>query len=124
MVPATTTTPLRHRVHGLDRGAARRFTTGISAADRATTILTAIAPTTRSPTDISRPGHVFPSRARPGGVLGRAGQTEASVDLAASPVQPAAVICEIMNEDGTMARLPDLGVLRRARPEDRLRSPT
>ncbi len=83
-------------------------TTGISAADRATTILAAIAPDAK-PTDIVRPGHVFPLRARAGGVLRRAGQTEGSVDLARlAGLRPAGVICEIMNDDGTMARLPDL----------------
>jgi 3,4-dihydroxy 2-butanone 4-phosphate synthase/GTP cyclohydrolase II len=85
-----------------------KVTTGISAADRAATILTAIAPATR-PEDLLRPGHVFPLRARRGGVLKRAGQTEASVDLAAlAGLAPAGVICEIMNDDGTMARVPDL----------------
>jgi 3,4-dihydroxy 2-butanone 4-phosphate synthase / GTP cyclohydrolase II len=85
-----------------------RVTTGISAADRAETVRVAIDPRTR-PYDLARPGHVFPLRARKGGVLKRAGQTEASVDLAViSGSMPAAVICEIMNEDGTMARLPDL----------------
>jgi 3,4-dihydroxy 2-butanone 4-phosphate synthase/GTP cyclohydrolase II len=85
-----------------------RVTTGISAQDRAETVRVAIDPKTR-PHDLARPGHVFPLRARKGGVLKRAGQTEASVDLAAiAGMTPAAVICEIMNEDGTMARLPDL----------------
>lgn len=85
-----------------------RVTTGISAADRAETVRVAIDPKSR-PYDLARPGHVFPLRARKGGVLKRAGQTEASVDLASiAGVMPAAVICEIMNEDGTMARLPDL----------------
>jgi 3,4-dihydroxy 2-butanone 4-phosphate synthase/GTP cyclohydrolase II len=83
-------------------------TTGISAADRATTIRAAIADDAR-PNDIVRPGHVFPLRAREGGVLRRAGQTEGSVDLARlAGLKPAGVICEIMNDDGTMARLPDL----------------
>jgi 3,4-dihydroxy 2-butanone 4-phosphate synthase / GTP cyclohydrolase II len=83
-------------------------TTGISAADRAATVLTAIDPATR-PEDLLRPGHVFPLRARKGGVLKRAGQTEASVDMATlAGLVPAGVICEIMNEDGTMARVPDL----------------
>src|SRR5690349_13373289 len=83
-------------------------TTGISAADRTRTILTAIDPATR-PSDLARPGHVFPLRAREGGVLVRAGQTEASVDLARmAGLAPAGVICEIMNEDGTMARVPEL----------------
>jgi 3,4-dihydroxy 2-butanone 4-phosphate synthase/GTP cyclohydrolase II len=85
-----------------------KITTGISAADRAATILTAIDPATR-PEDLLRPGHVFPLRARKGGVLKRAGQTEASVDLAMlAGLRPAGVICEIMNDDGTMARVPDL----------------
>src|SRR5687767_1669210 len=85
-----------------------RVTTGISAADRAETVRVAIDPKTR-PYDLARPGHVFPLRARKGGVLKRAGQTEASIDLAVmSRLTPASVICEIMNEDGTMARLPDL----------------
>ena len=83
-------------------------TTGISAYDRARTIRVAIDPATR-PSDLSRPGHVFPLRARKGGVLVRAGQTEASVDLARlAGLLPAGVICEIMNEDGTMARVPQL----------------
>jgi 3,4-dihydroxy 2-butanone 4-phosphate synthase/GTP cyclohydrolase II len=85
-----------------------RVTTGISARDRAETVRVAIDPKTK-PADLARPGHVFPLRAKKGGVLKRAGQTEASVDLAAiAGCSPAAVICEIMNEDGTMARLPDL----------------
>ncbi len=84
------------------------ITTGISAQDRAKTILTAIADDVR-PDDLVRPGHVFPLKARRGGVLVRAGHTEASVDLARlAGLKPAAVICEIMNEDGTMARMPDL----------------
>src|ERR671930_127494 len=88
--------------------ARRGVTTGISAADRATTIRTAADPKTK-PTDLVRPGHIFPLRARKGGVLMRPGQTEASVDLARiAGLTPAAVICEIMNEDGTMARLPEL----------------
>lgn len=88
--------------------ARRGVTTGISARDRAKTIKTAIHPRTRS-TDIARPGHIFPLRAQPGGVLQRAGQTEGSVDLARlSGMYPAGVICEIMNEDGTMARVPQL----------------
>jgi 3,4-dihydroxy 2-butanone 4-phosphate synthase/GTP cyclohydrolase II len=83
-------------------------TTGISAADRAHTIQVAISPAT-TPQDLARPGHVFPLRARKGGVLVRAGQTEAAVDLARmAGLIPAGVICEIMNEDGTMARVPDL----------------
>jgi 3,4-dihydroxy 2-butanone 4-phosphate synthase / GTP cyclohydrolase II len=88
--------------------ARRNVSTGISAFDRAQTIHTAIDPKTQ-PSDLGRPGHVFPLRARDGGVLIRAGQTEASVDLAAvAGLTPAGVICEIMKEDGTMARIPDL----------------
>ncbi len=88
--------------------ARRGVTTGISAADRATTVLTAVAETTR-PEDLVSPGHVFPLRARKGGVLVRTGQTEGSTDLARlAGYKPAAVICEIMKDDGTMARLPDL----------------
>jgi 3,4-dihydroxy 2-butanone 4-phosphate synthase/GTP cyclohydrolase II len=88
--------------------ARNRVTTGISAADRAATVLTAIDPTTR-PGDLLRPGHMFPLRARAGGVLKRAGHTEASVDLASlAGLYPGAVICEIMDTDGSMARLPRL----------------
>jgi 3,4-dihydroxy 2-butanone 4-phosphate synthase / GTP cyclohydrolase II len=82
--------------------------TGISAADRAATVLAAIDPDTR-PSDLARPGHMFPLRARKGGVLVRAGQTEAAVDLARiAGLYPAGVICEIMNDDGFMARVPEL----------------
>ncbi len=89
-------------------GAKGKITTGISAADRAVTIQTVLDPATR-PEDISRPGHVFPLRAREGGVLTRAGHTEAAVDLARlAGLYPAGVICEIMNDDGTMARVPQL----------------
>ena len=88
--------------------ARRGVTTGISALDRATTIRTALNPETR-PSDLARPGHVFPLRAQKGGVLKRAGQTEGSIDLARlAGLSPAGVICEIMNEDGTMARVPHL----------------
>jgi 3,4-dihydroxy 2-butanone 4-phosphate synthase/GTP cyclohydrolase II len=83
-------------------------TTGISAFDRAKTILTAIDPKTK-PSDLARPGHIFPLKAKDGGVLARAGQTEAAVDLARlAGLYPAGVICEIMNEDGSMARMPQL----------------
>jgi 3,4-dihydroxy 2-butanone 4-phosphate synthase/GTP cyclohydrolase II len=83
-------------------------TTGISAADRATTVHTAIADDAK-PSDLARPGHVFPLRAREGGVLRRAGQTEGSTDLARlAGLKPAAVICEVMNDDGSMARMGDL----------------
>jgi 3,4-dihydroxy 2-butanone 4-phosphate synthase / GTP cyclohydrolase II len=88
--------------------ARRGITTGISAADRATTILVAVDPNSR-PQDLCRPGHIFPLRAKNGGVLVRPGQTEASVDMARiAGLYPAGVICEIMNEDGTMSRLPQL----------------
>ena len=84
------------------------ITTGISAADRAATIRAAVADDVR-PEDIVSPGHVFPLRAKAGGVLARTGQTEGSVDLARlAGLKPAAVICEIMREDGSMARMPDL----------------
>ena len=95
--------------------AERRFgvTTGISAADRAATIHVAINPATVA-ADLRRPGHVFPLRAQPGGVLQRVGQTEASVDLARlAGLTPAGVICEILNADGTMARRPELEVFAR-----------
>ena len=86
----------------------RDVTTGISSYDRAQTIVAAVDPRTR-PEDLARPGHVFPLRSRPGGVLARRGQTEASVDLARlAGLQHAAVICEIMNRDGSMARAFDL----------------
>lgn len=88
--------------------AATGVTTGISAADRAHTIRVCMDPATR-PQDLARPGHVFPLRAREGGVLVRSGQTEAAVDLARlAGLQPGGVICEIMNPDGTMARVPEL----------------
>jgi 3,4-dihydroxy 2-butanone 4-phosphate synthase / GTP cyclohydrolase II len=89
-------------------------TTGISAADRATTILTAVNPLSTA-ADLIRPGHVFPLRARAGGVLARAGQTEAAVDLARlAGLCPAGVICEVMKDDGTMARVPELMAFARA----------
>ena len=88
--------------------ASRNVSTGISAADRAITIQTAVDPKAQ-PEDLIRPGHIFPLRARRGGVLKRAGQTEAAVDLARiAGLSPAGVICEIMNDDGTMSRLPEL----------------
>ncbi len=88
--------------------AARGVTTGISAYDRATTIL-AIANSKSAPDDLTQPGHVFPLRAKDGGVLRRAGHTEAAVDLARmAGLQPAGVLCEILHDDGTMARLPEL----------------
>lgn len=90
--------------------AATGVTTGISAADRARTIAVAIEPQSH-PHDLARPGHVFPLRARPGGVLERPGHTEAAVDFAKLlNKRPAGVICEIMNDDGTMARRPDLEI--------------
>ncbi|HMS39788.1 MAG TPA: 3,4-dihydroxy-2-butanone-4-phosphate synthase, partial [Pyrinomonadaceae bacterium] len=85
-------------------------TTGISAADRAKTILTAVNPASKA-NDLARPGHIFPLRAKRGGVLVRVGQTEASVDMARiAGLNPSAVICEIMNDDGTMSRLPELEI--------------
>jgi 3,4-dihydroxy 2-butanone 4-phosphate synthase/GTP cyclohydrolase II len=85
-----------------------RTSTGISASDRAQTVLVAIDPATR-PSDLARPGHMFPLRSRTGGVMVRAGQTEAAVDLARiAGLYPSGVICEVMNEDGTMARVPEL----------------
>lgn len=88
--------------------ARKGISTGISAADRAHTILTAVDPKAR-PRDLARPGHIFPLRAKNGGVLVRPGQTEASIDIARlAGLYPAGVICEVMNEDGTMARLPQL----------------
>ncbi|MFL5303120.1 MAG: 3,4-dihydroxy-2-butanone-4-phosphate synthase, partial [Anaeromyxobacteraceae bacterium] len=93
--------------------AAKGVTTGISAKDRAHTILTAVKDDAR-PEDLARPGHVFPLRARRGGVLVRAGQTEGSVDLARiAGLKPAGVICEVMNDDGTMSRMPELEALSR-----------
>jgi len=93
--------------------AVQDVTTGISAFDRAKTILKAIDPKTR-PEDLAKPGHVFPLQAKEGGVLARAGQTEASVDLARmAGLDPSGVICEIMNPDGTMARMPELERLSR-----------
>jgi 3,4-dihydroxy 2-butanone 4-phosphate synthase / GTP cyclohydrolase II len=84
------------------------MTTGISAADRAATIMAAVD-SRSGPGDFARPGHIFPLCARPGGVLERRGHTEAAVDLAAlAGLRPAGVICEIVNDDGTMARVPDL----------------
>ena len=89
-------------------------TTGISASDRAKTILMCVDDNAR-PGDLVRPGHIFPLRARDGGVLVRTGQTEGSVDLSRlAGLKPAGIICEIMNEDGSMARLPDLVVFARA----------
>ena len=88
--------------------ARKNVTTGISAADRATTVHTAVNPDTK-PEDLAKPGHIFPLRARNGGVLVRTGQTEGSVDLVRlAGIYPAGVICEIMKDDGTMARVPDL----------------
>jgi len=88
--------------------AAEGVTTGISAADRARTVQAAVAANAK-PTDLVQPGHIFPVQARPGGVLMRAGHTEAGCDLARlAGLEPAAVICEIMNDDGSMARRPEL----------------
>jgi 3,4-dihydroxy 2-butanone 4-phosphate synthase/GTP cyclohydrolase II len=101
------TTPL-HTAFTVSIEARRGVSTGISAPDRATTVRAAIDPRTK-PADLARPGHMFPLRARDGGVLVRAGQTEAAVDLARiAGLYPAGVICEIMSKDGTMARVPEL----------------
>ena len=90
--------------------ARKEISTGLSARDRATTILAAVA-NDATPESVVQPGHVFPLRARRGGVLVRTGQTEGSVDLARlARLKPAGVICEIMNEDGSMARMPDLEI--------------
>jgi 3,4-dihydroxy 2-butanone 4-phosphate synthase / GTP cyclohydrolase II len=110
-------TPTNRSSHGtnftVSIEAANGVTTGISAADRAHTIRVAAAPDA-APGDIVQPGHVFPIIAQPGGVLARAGHTEACCDLARlAGLTPAAVLCEIMNDDGTMARLPDLEVFAR-----------
>ena len=106
--------PQNRSVHGtnftVSIEAAQGVTTGISAADRAHTIRVAAKPDSK-PSDIVQPGHVFPLIAQPGGVLVRAGHTEACCDLAAlAGLSPSAVLCEIMNADGTMARLPDLEI--------------
>ncbi|MGZ5313495.1 MAG: bifunctional 3,4-dihydroxy-2-butanone-4-phosphate synthase/GTP cyclohydrolase II [Solirubrobacterales bacterium] len=107
LMPAKNESPLK-TAFTVAIEAAEGLTTGISAADRAHTIQTAIDPHTK-PGDISQPGHVFPLKAKAGGVLERTGHTEASVDLTRlAGLIPAGVICEIMNEDGTMARVPDL----------------
>ena len=99
--------------------AATGVTTGISAADRALTIQAAVAKHAKA-TDIIQPGHIFPLRAQPGGVLIRAGHTEAGCDLAGlAGLEPAAVICEILKDDGTMARLPEFaGIRQNPRPEN------
>ena len=107
--PATTRNESRYGTAFMDSIEAREgITTGISAHDRSHTIQVAIDPS-RGPSDLVHPGHVFPLEARAGGVLQRAGQTEAAVDLAAlAGLNPAGVVCEVMNDDGTMARVPDL----------------
>ncbi len=108
MVPPAENTARFHTAFTVSVEARHGVTTGISAFDRATTIQALINPATR-PDDLARPGHVFPLRAATGGVLTRAGQTEASLDLARlAGLYPAAVICEIMSADGSMARLPEL----------------
>jgi 3,4-dihydroxy 2-butanone 4-phosphate synthase/GTP cyclohydrolase II len=114
MVPEQANTTAFGTAFTVSIEAKKGVTTGISARDRAHTILTAVGDDCR-PGDLARPGHVFPLRARPGGVLVRAGQTEGSVDLARlAGLKPAAVICEVMSDDGTMARLPDLEKLSKA----------
>ncbi|HXV74915.1 MAG TPA: bifunctional 3,4-dihydroxy-2-butanone-4-phosphate synthase/GTP cyclohydrolase II [Candidatus Polarisedimenticolaceae bacterium] len=113
MVQDKTNTARRGTAFCVSIEARHDITTGISAADRATTIRKAVDPATK-PSDLSRPGHVFPLLARPGGVLKRAGHTEASVDLCRlGGLRPAAVVCEVMNPDGTMARLPELRIFAR-----------
>lgn len=108
MVSQNNSTAPQETAFAVSIGAKGKITTGISAHDRATTIQAVIDPATR-PEDISMPGHIFPLRAKEGGVLVRAGHTEAAVDLARlAGLFPAGVICEIMNEDGTMARVPQL----------------
>jgi len=93
--------------------AASGVTTGVSAADRVTTIRAAVAPDAK-PEDLNRPGHIFPLRARPGGVLERRGHTEVTCDLARlAGLAPAGVLCELTNEDGTMARLPEVAAFAR-----------
>jgi 3,4-dihydroxy 2-butanone 4-phosphate synthase / GTP cyclohydrolase II len=114
MVPEQANTSTFGTAFTVSIEARQGVTTGISAKDRAHTILTAVRDDCR-PEDLARPGHVFPLRARPGGVLVRAGQTEGSVDLTRlAGLKPAAVICEVMSDDGTMARLPDLERLAKA----------
>ena len=108
MMAARQRVAARHRVHGQHRGAPRRDHRHLGARARATTIRAAVARDAR-PDDLVTPGHVFPLRARRGGVLVRTGQTEGSVDLARlAGLEPAGVICEIMRDDGEMARMPDL----------------
>lgn len=110
MVQESENTAAHETAFAVSVGAKKFITTGISAHDRAATIKHLANPEAK-PEDFSRPGHVFPLRAKPGGVLQRAGHTEAAVDLAkAAGLYPAGVICEIMNEDGSMARLPQLEV--------------
>jgi 3,4-dihydroxy 2-butanone 4-phosphate synthase/GTP cyclohydrolase II len=114
MVPEQANTSTFGTAFTVSIEAKKNVTTGISAKDRAQTILTAVRDDCR-PEDLARPGHVFPLRARPGGVLVRAGQTEGSVDLARlAGLKPAAVVCEVMNDDGTMARMPGLEKLSKA----------
>jgi len=104
----TANTDLRRTAFTVSIDARRGISTGISAADRAATIRAVVDPATK-PDDLSRPGHIFPLRYREGGVLKRAGHTEASIDLARlAGLYPAGVLCETVNDDGTMARLPDL----------------
>jgi len=113
MVPEESNTASFGTAFTVSVEARHRVTTGISAFDRAATVKTLIDPATK-PEDIAMPGHMFPLKAREGGVLVRAGQTEAIVDLAKlAGLYPAGVICEVMNEDGTMARMPQLEVFSR-----------
>jgi 3,4-dihydroxy 2-butanone 4-phosphate synthase/GTP cyclohydrolase II len=108
MVPEETNGSPNKTAFTVSIEAASGISTGISAADRSRTVQVAISPDCQ-PSDLSRPGHIFPLRARKGGVLERPGHTEASVDLMRlAGLREAAVICEVMNDDGSMARLPDL----------------
>lgn len=108
MVPEKLNLAMNQTAFTVSIEAAEGVSTGISAPDRARTIRVAADPES-GPTDVITPGHIFPIRAREGGVLERNGHTEASVDLAVlAGLQPAAVICEVMNDDGSMARVPDL----------------
>lgn len=108
MVAESDNTSTNETAFSISIGAKHKITTGISAHDRAATILTLVSDDAK-PEDFSRPGHVFPLRSKPGGVLQRAGHTETAVDIAKlAGLHPAGVICEIMNEDGTMARVPQL----------------
>ena len=114
LMAAKNESPFETRVHGLDRGARRRHDRHL-ARPTARTRSRSRSTRRRAPRDLVQPGHVFPLKAKPGGVLERTGQTEAAVDLARlAGLNPAGVICEVMNDDGTMARVADLARLLRA----------